>query len=260
MKECLNCGKAALSNNDTFCGFCGGTLAEVKMKYCLKCGFPIDPVTGICENCIKETETHEAESFDEAGREFIDRSIASTKERKNKDKILTIVLITLIVICSISIVVLCTTLFFKNKDQKGETPTVTSGQSSSTNSGTEDVTDEDIDPSTEVVPEEEPQDQKKILPDYDPDNDDWYRIRKSKDDKDSQLGAYKIAEKALRHAAAYASQGYHLYDKDFNVININDYDFDRSNTEIIEEEPEYTDVETTPSATLQDYAPDSDDW
>ena len=56
------------------------------------------------------------------------------------------------------------------------------------------------------------------LHDYDPDSNDWYRLRKSRWDPASQVGAYKTVEKAMEYAAIYRPQGYVLYDKDFNPI------------------------------------------
>ena len=53
--------------------------------------------------------------------------------------------------------------------------------------------------------------------DYESGSFDYYRVRKSRDDDKSQLGAFKSYEKALKQAEE--NPGYHVYDRDGNEIH-----------------------------------------
>ena len=45
-----------------------------------------------------------------------------------------------------------------------------------------------------------------------------YRIRKSADDSDTQIGAFSDIEKAKAYAASHAADGYKVYDMSGNVV------------------------------------------
>ena len=283
----MNCGSAAKSNNEILCSNCGEMLVEVEAYRCKACGSEVESDSAFCRKCgtkVGEYADVNADIYEDTS--FYRDSIEPTADTNNKP--LVIALIALLILCAIATTAMCMVLF-----KKDDSPVVSEKDTPSTISETSENDSEDSD-AKESIPVSEPEDdyeeadkpkepesknepeapqkeepdasssQSTVLGDYDPDSNDWYRLRKAKNDPSTQIGAYKTLSQALAYAETYVPQGYVLYDKDFNVINI--YNYVSSSTTKNTRTETYTQsapvaeekAETTTSP--YDYAPNSNDW
>ena len=71
-------------------------------------------------------------------------------------------------------------------------------------------------------------------------NTNLYRVRKSKDDAKSQIGAYSVLENA-KEACDKAGNGYHVFDKDYKIV----YSYKASTTQAPTTQPEKEEVKVT---------------
>ena len=210
MKKCVNCGNVADSNNSVFCNSCGGKLFELKTAVCKNCNTTVDADSVFCKNCGANMKADYTPSSGAYHGEIYLRDSIDTKKRNNKA--VTVMLMVIIAICLVSITAISMVILLNNRDneESGEQIALYTQEDVELQEKTDEI-DETDEVEEEMVEEDE-------LQDYDKDNDDWYRLRKSKWDPATQVGAYKTVKKALEDADRYRSQGYVLYDRDFNEI------------------------------------------
>ena len=207
MKKCINCEKVSDKSNNLYCEHCGGKLVEWKSIKCRKCGADIDSNSAFCKYCGESVKPdYSLASADSHGEMYMRESIDTAKGNKNKT--ITVFLMSIITVCIIVIATIVIIEMVNKPDENEETVKQTTTETGTDEGKEEDDKEKSIE---EIIKE-------KGLHDYNAHNDDWYRIRKSKWDPSTQVGAYKTIKKALEDAAIYRPQGYVLYDKDFNVI------------------------------------------
>lgn len=200
MRKCISCGTVPDSNTAFICNKCGGRIVEVRSEgssNCRNCGSPVSKDATFCENCGFELEL-----MYNPVKEMV------SKEKNTGENRLTTILIVALVLFSIMLTVLNTVCIRRIVSEKTDNTSAYDNsvqQASRSNYGYENTKNTNNTALSE-------------LRDYDYYSDDWYRLRKSRWDTDTQVGAYKTVKKALEDADIYVPQGYILYDKDFNVI------------------------------------------
>ena len=249
MKKCATCGKPASSNNNVLCHSCGGKLIEAESAICRNCGAPVSVGSDFCYNCTVKINAAATAvpPFHTVGPP----TRGGFYKKRHRDKVLLVIVTVILVLSLMVATALGTALLLKDRNSKKDNSTVSERENPI-------VKDAAIDTNKKNYYEEEIIAEKALSAyDYDPDNDDWYRLRKSRWDSSSQVGAFKTYNKALEHFETYGPRGYNLYDKDFKVIKTglssgtqNKYSAPTANNNNA----------SSSSVPLYDYDPDNSDW